>query len=62
MLAAHSCIVAGHTPGVPGLIYSCTLKYSPLVSSVEATTVYLHFHCLLPSYIENIGDVLLMRY
>jgi len=27
---------------MPGLMYSCTFRYSPLVSCVEAITVYLY--------------------
>lgn len=34
---------------MPGLIYSCTFRYSPLVSCVEAITVYLYAQKILAS-------------
>ena len=39
--AEHLCLCRG-VPGMPGLMYSCTFRYSPLVSCVEAITVYLY--------------------
>jgi len=34
---------------MPGLMYSCTFRYSPLVSCVEAITVYLYAQDILAS-------------